>query len=248
MKANTLRFCISIALFVISFSTQAQDVEKEVEADEIIETSVEVQNDTLPKRKEKYGLRIGFDIIKPTISFINEDFSGIEIVTDIRIQKSIYIAAEFGASERTDQEDFLNYTTKGGYAKVGVNYNLYKNWLDMNNEIYVGARYAFSSFSQKLNEYTPNYYGTYFDVPTYTSNVEIDGLTAHWLEFVLGLKVELFKNFFLGASISMKNLISQDQPDNFLNLYIPGFERVYLNNKGFSANYTMSYVIPVFTK
>ena len=248
MTANTLKFCISIAIYVISFSTRAQEVEKQVDLDESIETPVAVLNGTLSKKKEKYGLRIGFDILKSTISFIDEDFTGIEIVSDLRFQKNLYIAIEFGATERTDQEDFLNYTSKGGYAKVGANYNLYKNWLDMNNEIYVGVRYGFSSFSQKLNEFTPNYYGTYFDVPTYTSNIEVDGLTAHWFEFVIGLKVELFKNFFLGTSISMKNMISQDQPANFLNLYIPGFERVYVNNKGFSANYTMSYVIPVFSK
>jgi hypothetical protein len=157
---------------VISFSTHAQEVEKQVTVDESIETSVEVQNDTLSKRKEKYGLRVGFDILKSTISFINEDFTGIEIVSDLRFKKNIYIAVELGTSERTDQEDFLNYTSKGGYAKVGANYNLYKNWLDMNNEIYVGVRYGFSSFSQKLNEFTPNYYGTYFDVPTYISNID----------------------------------------------------------------------------
>lgn len=248
MKTNTLKFCISIALLAISFSAMAQETENEVESKESLETSGVIENDTLSKRKDKYGLRLGFDVIKPTITFIDTNFTGFEIVADLRIRKNLYLAAELGASDRTDQEDFLNYTSKGGYAKVGANYNLYKNWLDMNNEIYVGARYGFSSFSQKLNEYTPNYYGTYFDVPTYSSDIEVDGLTAHWIEFVVGLKVELFKNFFLGASISMKNMISQEQPDNFLNFYIPGFERVYLNNKGFSANYTMSYVIPIFTR
>ena len=244
MKMSTLRFCISLALFAFSFSIQAQD-EKEVEK---IETPVEISNDSIPKRVEKYGLRIGFDVIKPIISFINEDFTGFEIVADLRIQKKLYLALELGASDRTDQEDFLSYTSKGGYAKVGANYNLYKNWLDMNNEIFIGARYGFGSFSQKLNEYTPNYYGTYYEVPTYASDIEVDGLTAHWIEFVIGLKVEVFKNFFLGASMAMKNMISQDQPENFLNFYIPGFERVYLNNKGFSANYTMSYVIPILKK
>ena len=51
MTANTLKFCISIAIYVISFSTRAQEVEKQVDLDESIETPVAVLNDTLSKKK-----------------------------------------------------------------------------------------------------------------------------------------------------------------------------------------------------
>ena len=102
--------------------------------------------------------------------------------------------------------------------------------------------------SQELVEYTPNYYGTYFEVPTHTSDSKVDGLNAHWSEFIIGVKVEMFNNFYVGMSIAMKKMISQREPDNFKNLYIPGYERVYLNNTGFGFNYTLSYAIPLYKK
>ena len=238
MKQNILRFCISITLIAISFSAMAQDTV------ETIDSPIESTTDTIAKKQQYYALRLGVDISKPIISLFNDDLKALEVVGDFRIRKNIYIATEIGATDRTDSEDFFMYNTKGAFIKVGGNYNLYRNWLDMNNEIFFGVRYGYSSFSQTLNEYTPNYYGTYFEVPTYTSNIEIDGLTAHWAEFVIGLKVEMFHNFYMGASIAMKKLISEQEPDNFKNLYIPGYGRVYLNNAGLSFNYTVSYTIP----
>ena len=243
MKQNILRFCISIVLVAVSLSAKAQETEI-IESSEIIESN----HDTIPKYKDKYGLRIGIDISKPIISAFDDDFTGIELVGDFRLTRKLYIAMELGASEKFGEEDYLSYTAKGGFAKVGVNYNLYKNYGGMQNEIFVGVRYGFSTYSQELNEYTPNYYGTYFDIPTYTANIEVDGLTAHWAEFVLGLKVEMFNNFFMGASVAMKKMISQEEPEHFQNFYTPGFERVYLNNTGFSFNYTLSYSIPIYKK
>lgn len=242
MKQSILRFCISISFFAISFSGIAQNTEKD------LGTPIESVNDTVKKSTQTYSLRLGIDISKPIISIFNDDFIGLEIVGDLKVKKNMFIATEIGYTDVTDEEDFLIYNTKGSYIKVGGNYNFYKNTLKFNNEIYIGFRYGLSSFSQTLVEYTPNYYGTYFSPPTFTPNTEVSGLTAHWGELVLGLKVETLKNFFIGASMSVKKLFNQEQPDNFQNLYIPGYERVYLNNTGFSFNYTLSYSIPLFKK
>ena len=178
----------------------------------------------------------------------DDTVKGFEIVGDFRITKTIYAATEIGFSDRTTNEDYINFNSKGTYFKIGGNINLYENWGDMNNEIYTGLRYGFSTFSQTLNSYNPNFDGTYFDEHTVSPNKEFDGLTAHWAELVIGIKVEVFNNLFLGSSVSLKKMISQKQPENFKNLYIPGFDRVYLNDTGFSFNYTVSYLIPIFKK
>ena len=243
MKRNTLRYYISFLLVAVSLSAMSQETET-IEQSEVTEDV----NDTLPKYKDKYGLRVGLDISKPLKTAFDDDFKGFEIVGDFRLTNRIYLATEIGAVEKFGEEDYLNYTAKGAYAKVGANYNLYQNWGAMHNEIYLGIRYGFSTYSQTLNDYTPNYYGTYFDIPTYSPNIEVDGLTAHWGELVIGLKVELFNNFFAGASIAMKKMFSQEEPDQFQNFYVPGYERVYLNKTGFSFNYTLSYSIPIYKK
>ena len=198
--------------------------------------------------KTPYGLRVGIDISKPILGMINAGYSGFELVGDYRISKNIYIATELGFEEETTVEDYTNSTAKGSYIKLGANFNAYKNWLDMNNEIFLGLRYGFSSFDQTINSYTTNTGNTYFPASTNTTPLKTSGLTAHWTEFVFGLKAETFKNLFIGASFSYKIMLSLKHPDNFKTLYVPGFNRVFESETGFGFNYTISYIIPFFNK
>jgi len=194
--------------------------------------------------KDVFAIRVGVDISKPIISLINEDAGGFEIVADARVYKKFYAAIEFGSDNVTTEEDYINFTTEGSYIKFGGNYNAYDNWKGMTNEIYVGARYGLSFFNQTLNSYTPNIYGTYFIPEKVEPNTEYKNLSAQWIEFVLGIRAETFKNFYMGFSIAFKALTSQKDPENFQNLYIPGFYKVSLNNFGFGFNYTLTYQIP----
>jgi hypothetical protein len=205
------------------------------------------KTDTI-KTKESYGLRIGVDFSKPLISFLEEGTKGLELVGDVRVLNNYYAAVELGYEDKISKEDYMNYTTKGSYIKAGVNYNAYKNWVGMTNEIYVGMRYGFSIFNQTLNSYTPNVKGTYFIPTEVLPNTEFKDLSAHWGELVFGMKAETLKNLYLGFSFSFKKMISTKEPENFKNLYVPGFNQVYLNDTGFGMNYTLSYLIPIVKK
>jgi len=198
--------------------------------------------------KQKYGIRLGVDLSKPIISIFEDGTKGLGLVGDIRVLRNYYAAFEMGFDEKTTNEDYLNFTTKGSYIKAGFNYNAYKNWAGMNNEIYVGVRYGLSFFNQTLNSYTPNVKGTYFIPTTFEPNTEFNDLTAQWVEFLFGMKVETFNNLYLGVSVSFNNMINTEEPENFKNLYVPGFNRVFLNNAGVGFNYTLSYLIPIIKK
>ena len=198
--------------------------------------------------KTPYGLRVGFDISKPILGMINDGYSGFELVADYRLTKNIYIATELGFEEETTVEDYTNSTAKGSYIKLGANFNAYKNWLDMNNEIFLGFRYGFSTFDQTVNSYTTNTGNTYFPGSTSSTPIKTSGLTAHWTEFVFGLKAETYKNLFIGVSFSYKIMLNLKQPDNFKTLYVPGFNRVFESETGFGFNYTISYIIPFFNR
>jgi len=227
-KTHIFLFCISL-FFLSHLSGFAQ------------------KKDTL-KVTKPYSIRFGIDLSKPLTSLIDNDKNGFEITADFRFKNRYYIASEIGYTNKTTAEDYINFTSKGSYIKLGVNYNAYNNWLDMNNEIYVGIRYGFSSFNQTLNSYTINQHGNYFDENINNTPIEYDNLSAHWVELLLGVKVETFKNLFLGASVSFNNLINSNDPDNFENLYIPGFNKRYLNKSGAGFNYTVSYQIPLYKK
>ncbi|MFA5556297.1 MAG: DUF6048 family protein [Flavobacteriaceae bacterium] len=211
--------------------------------------SQEIKTDSVkPKQLQRYGLRIGADLFKLTKSFVADDYKGLELVGDYRFSKKIYLAAELGNENKTTDEPQLNFTTKGTYLKIGIDFNAYENWLDMENQIYVGGRYATSAFSQTLNHYSI-YYNTGGFLGEHTvvdANKNFNGLSAHWLEFVAGVKAELFDNLFIGFSVRLNYLITQKNPDNFDNLYIPGFHRTYDGNWGVGFNYTISYFIPLY--
>jgi hypothetical protein len=198
--------------------------------------------------KNKYGLRVGIDLFNPTATFFEKDRKGLELVGDYRITKKWYAAAELGYMNVATEEDFFSFTTNGSYIKAGANYNAYQNWLDMQNEIYVGFRYGFSTFSQTLNSYTINNNPYLDDFAQPINGEKYNGLSAHWAEVVLGIKAEILNNLYLGFSFSGKKMLSSKQPDNFKNLFVPGFNRVFLNNSGFGFNYTISYLIPLYKK
>lgn len=228
-QAHMLKYFISLCLVITSLSNYAQEKDS---------TSY----------KNPYGLRLGIDISKPILGMIDSNSSGLEFVADYRITKNWYIAGEFGTQKEITVEDYTTSTSKGTFFKVGVNYNAYKNLLGMNNEVYVGMRYATSIFDQTLDSYRINTGSDYFVSNTISSSSRSTDLNAHWTEFVTGIKVEAFKNLFLGLGFSYKIMLNLKHPDNFKTLYVPGFNRVFETETGFGFNYTISYTIPFINK
>ncbi len=214
--------------------------------------------DTSPKdtvvHKQPYGLRVGIDLSRPLLSSFQEGYTGIELVGDFRISQKHWLAVELGNEKKIQQEDLYNFTTSGSYLKLGFDYNTYKNWYGEQNLIYVGARFAFSTFSHTLNNYRIFDSNRYWNPDNFaqgSGSKEFNNLNASWIEFVLGIKTELFANIYLGASVRMGFLINalQKKPENFKNLYIPGFNKVTDNsNFGIGYNFTLSYFLPFYKK
>lgn len=213
--------------------------------DSIINTA----NDSL-KIKLKYGLRIGGDLSKIARSFSDDNYTGFEINADYRLKKSLYVAGELGIEEKNTINDYLNVTTSGSYLKAGIDYNMYRNWLDMDNMIFAGFRIGASTFSQTINSFTvyqtDQYWPSQF---TSTDAQEFNDLTAFWGELIIGMKVELFSNLYLGVNAQLKILASETLPTGFENVYIPGFNKTYDSSGiGVGYGYTISYLVPLYKK
>lgn len=217
-------------------------------AQEDPEVQVKNVNDTIVV-KQKYGLRLGGDIGKLVRSFIDDDYKGFEISGDYRLTSKLYLAGELGIEERSIKNDYLDVTSNGSYFKAGIDYNMYTNWLDMENLIYTGLRVGASTFSQNLNRYT--IYNTDQYNPPFSSTElkEYKGLSAIWLELVIGVKAEVLTNLFVGFNVQLKGMVAEDEPSNFENLYVPGFNRTFDSGRfGFGFGYNVSYLIPIFKK
>lgn len=215
--------------------------------------------DTKPKdtvvHKQPYGLRVGIDLSRLTIAYFEEEYTGLELVGDFRLSQKYWLAAELGTEKRSRQEDLYNFTTSGSYIKLGIDYNTYANWYGEQNLIYIGGRYAFSTFNQTLNNYQIFDSNRYWSPDGFAEgnngNIEFNNLSASWIEFVLGVKAELFANIYIGGSVRMGFLIDglNKKPDNFDNLFIPGFNKVTDgSNFGIGYNFSISYFIPLYKK
>ncbi len=245
-----LKYIFSFWLLSSSFSGFGQEIakdsliKKETKTDKIVQAPTDT---TLVSKTNRFGLRLGIDLFKTTRFLYDKNYEGIEITGDYRLTKKMYLAAELGNENKTTDDTRLNFTTKGTFLKVGIDYNFYKNWLDMENAVYVGLRYGASTFSQELNSYriyNPNpYFG---ELPALTSGKKFDGLTASWAEVVMGIKAKLINNLYAGFSFRLNVLMTNKKPDNFDNLYIPGFNRTYDGNFGVGFNYTLSYFLPIY--
>lgn len=200
-------------------------------------------------KTNRYGLRVGVDLYKLTRGFYDKDYKGVEFTGDFRLTKKYYLAAELGFEDKTTDDDRLNSSATGTYIKGGFDYNLYENWLDMENLITIGMRGGFSTFSQQLNSYkiyNPNpYWG---EQPAIVDGQKFNGLTAGWIEVAMGIKAKVFNNIFVGFGVQLKLLVHNSKPSGFDNLYIPGFNRTYDGNFGIGFNYTVSYFIPIFKR
>jgi hypothetical protein len=170
-------------------------------------------------------------------------------MADFRVSKKLYIAAEIGNENKDRIESNLSSNSTGSYLKIGADINAYKNWFGLNNAIYFGLRYGISTFNQELLSYQIYNTNQTFPANIKTEPIEYTGLTAHWAELIFGIKAEVLPNLFLSINLQLKRKLAEDTPDNFNNLYIPGFNRTYdFSSFGAGYGYTISYLIPFFKK
>ena len=205
------------------------------------------QTDSL-KIKEKYGIRFGVDLSKQ-VRMITEDYNGISLYGDLKIKERLFIVAEVGNDDKKIFNENINANFKGSYLKAGFNYNFYNNPPGLENEIYFGFRFATSSFKSEVFDYLVYDFDKYWENGRIEDYREYTDLSANWIELILGFNAKISKNIFMGTSLRLNRMINQKSPENFGNLYIPGFNIVTEdNNFGTGITYTLTYRIPLVKK
>ena len=209
--------------------------------------SSQSENDTIYV-KNKYGIRAGIDLSKQ-IRMLTEEYSGLSLYGDIKIKERLFIVAELGNDQRTIKTENINSKLSGSYIKTGFNYNLYNNLPGLNNEIYVGLRYSQSLFKNELIDYSIYNKDRFWNDQRILEYKEFDNLKSSWIEFVVGFNSEIKNNLFMGLSLRLNRMLKQDTPENFTNLFIPGFNKVTENNNfGTGITYSIIYQIPIIKK
>ncbi|MAW95113.1 MULTISPECIES: DUF6048 family protein [unclassified Leeuwenhoekiella] len=242
------RYILVINLCLIGLGSAFAQENQGVVVEEPLETRT---SDTLVDQNptEKYGLRAGIDLSKILRSFLEDNYEGAAILGDFRIKDRYYIAAEIGRETKSFDEAIFDAKTQGTYLKGGINYNAYNNWAGMSNLIYVGFHIGVSSFKTDLNQYTIYNPNNFFEPDVRTVSREYSGLNAIWGELQMGIQVEVLNNLYLGMNVQLKRMLSQKAPDDFTNIYAPGFNKITFDNVyGAGYGYSISYLLPIFKK
>lgn len=230
-KQDILKFFISVAIIILFSEKNFSQTEND---------SVVVKN--------KYGIRIGLDFSKQ-IRMLTEDYKGLSLYGDVKIKERLFIVSELGSDEKELRTDNLKSKFSGNYIKAGLNYNLYNNLPGLNNEIYVGFRFATSKFKSEISEYIIYNKDHFWSQDPIFDNIINKGLNANWLELIIGINAEILNNLFMGLSLRLNRMLNQKKPENFTNLYIPGFNKVTENNNfGTGLTYSLIYQIPIIKK
>ena len=199
--------------------------------------------------KSTYGMKIGIDISKQIRMLTEPDYKGIVVIGDYRLLDKLFLAFEMGTEEKFIENEVLSFNTKGSFIKIGANYNVFNNFENLENEIYVGFRVSSSKFDHQLNSFTIYSKDQYWNQNKIENTEFFKDLSATWFELIFGFNAEVFNNTYMGLSLRLKRLLNQKEPTNFRNLYVPGFNKVLENNKvGVGLTYTVQFQIPIYKK
>ena len=196
------------------------------------------------KAKEKSyewvrGIRLGCDLSRFGLPIFQKGRIATEFSIDTELKRNFTPTFEAGFENSTVNNDRITYKSNGIYGRLGLDYNILKREAPSNrHSFFVGARYGFSASKQTTNW---NISGDYFAITPNGSSSDIIG--THWMELVVGLKVEVVKNLFLGWSLRERILFSTTGVENYP-YAIPGYgSGGKASNLG--LNYSVYYSIPL---
>lgn len=125
----------------------------------------------------------------------------------------------WGLSDKTDDVTRQHFKTNAPYFRIGCDYNVANDKLS-GNRIFVGLRYAFTTFNYDLE-------GPAMSDPVWGGSLPYDfkGLNsrAQWGEVVFGLEAKIWKIFHLGWSFRYRKRFSQKATPAGQAWYIPGY-------------------------
>ncbi len=232
--AANLKKLSKIILFLSIFMSFSNPILAQQQADSIVK-------DSIIKPKQTVKIRLGFDAGKYIWAKLNQSES-YDFYIDANFYKSYFLVLSYGQEKHLTDNNLLNYHTTGNYYKIGMMYNLYDNWLTMDNDIDVGINYGFARFDYLLHSYRINQPGAIFEPELVVIKQAFNNNTAQWLELYTQVQVEIVKHLYLGYNVGVKYLINYSDIDNFTITYIPGFfNRNTYSRFGFGMQYFVSY-------
>ena len=224
--SKTYLYIISLPLIFICLP---RTINAQEQKNEEIQDSV-----TIPLK-----IRTGIEVTGPVIYFTDKNILTTEgsVSTDLNEKLSLFFGA--GYSDYKYSQYNYEYLNKGIFLKAGIDFNLLRPEVAMGKYwAGIGVRYGLSFFTSETPSFKyENYWGT-----TYSS-LAAEKSMGHYLELSPGFRAELFSNFSIGWSISLRRLIYPGIKRDIRPIYFAGYGQ---GGESYSSriSYFISWNIP----
>jgi Domain of unknown function (DUF6048) len=228
-----LKFIFRILLVVLPVvSASAQNPEPDSTA------SPPKKADTLKHSYRPTGIRFGTDVISIIRSYAYHDFKGWELNGDIDFYR-YFLTVDYGSWSRNATLDNGYYQNKGTYFRIGTDINFLLKDPD-HNMFFLGFRYGHSTYDESMNySYVDPVYGLT------SRNLSASGVKGNWGELTTGLRVKIWKAFWMGYTARLKFVPSVTGGNPELKPYdIPGYG-VAQKAPWWGFNYQIFWRVPV---
>jgi len=205
---------VAVISLLLPFASYAQQTESE-------KTQQTVEDLTKKEAPVFGGVALSGDLVGVVMKSLNSDYSQMEVAAHLNFKEKYFPVFELGYGESNCEggETGNTYKTKAPYFRIGMDYNFTKKWYT-GNRLYLGIRYAFTSFKYDIS--SPG-----FADPVWGNEVPFvfNGLSAnsHWGEIVFGIETRIWKIFHLGWNVRYKIRMSHSEAPQGSPWYVPGF-------------------------
>lgn len=188
------------------------------------------------------GVYVGVDVFGFLNKALGSDATTTEASVEVNLLNRFFPVVEFGygSMDTTGEDTDIHFKTSAPFFRAGFNYNIFYKKPHLPGYFTAGLRYGFSSFDydvQAPDLVDPNW--GHVHIPIDYQGVKTK---ASWLELVIGLKTNVYKNFYMGFTVRYRSRISMTKNEYSEPYYIPGYGRGKPNNYGIT--YNIVYKLP----
>ena len=187
-----------------------------------------------------FFIRLGIDPTRNLQTYLQEaDRRGLEFSMDFEYKEKFFPTVEAGYYSWESNNDLMAYNSRGTFMRLGCDYNFLSYLSSYDRDIYfMGLRYGISAFNQEVPRISlDNVWGSN------QMSFGKETITAHWLEYTVGTKVEIFRHTFLGWTARIKKRIATSK-NEVQPYFIPGYGKTKSNTVA-DVNIYVLIAIPV---
>ncbi len=206
ISTSIRRAAISLLVLMLSASASAQI------------KFFSMQKDSIPVFR---GFAVSFDVVGAGMLMFS-DYGQYEGALRLNLHDEWFpiIEAGIGKATHDDEVTKIYYSTSAPYFKIGIDKNMLNNKHGP-NRLYVGLRYAFTSY--KVDIARENLKDPVWQWDT-GFGIKDASCKYHWAEVVVGIDAKIAGPLHLGWSVRYKKRLAHSGDDDFgKTWYVPGF-------------------------